>query len=181
MLEPGAILLLAVGLAMDSVSVALALGLELRRERMLHASKLSMSFGAFHIAMPLLGWLLGLSIMDLISMYDHWVAFLILCLVGGAMLLAGEADLSPLGSISLFGLSLATSIDAAAVGLSLYLERVSILSSSVVIGLVVALLTFLAALAGERVGQSLGKWTRVIGGFILISVGLRILMIHLSS
>jgi putative Mn2+ efflux pump MntP len=176
MLDLWAILLLAVGLAMDFVSVAV--GLELGGGRILQASRLSMAFGFFHVAMPLLGWWLGLSIINTISEYDHWVAFLLLTLIGVAIILTEEVEPYLLGVINLLGLSIATSIDAIAVGVSLHLEGVPIIPSSLVIGSIVALLTFAAASAGGRVGRTLGRWTRIVGGIILISVGLRILMIH---
>jgi len=182
MLDPIAVLLLAVGLAMDSVSVAVAVGLRVG-DRLLQASRLSLSFGLSHIAMPMLGWWLGLSIIDLISAYDHWVAFLLLSIIGLSMILGEEREVEPqlLSLLNILGLSIATSIDAVAAGVSLFLEGVPILPSSILIGLVVAILTFIAALLGGRVGRGLGRWTRIIGGLMLISVGLRILIIHLSS
>ncbi len=180
MLDPIAVFLLAVGLAMDSISVAIAVGLKLS-DRLPQASRLSMAFGLSHTAMPMLGWWLGLSIIDLISAYDHWVAFLLLTLIGVAMILREERIESQLlGLLNLLALSIATSIDAIAAGVSLYLEQVPIIPSAFLIGVVVAILTFTAALASERIGRSLGRWTRIVGGFILIFVGLRILMIHLS-
>ncbi len=181
MLDPIAVFLLAVGLAMDSISVAIAVGLKLG-DRLLQASRLSMAFGLSHIAMPMLGWWLGLSIIDLISAYDHWVAFLLLTLIGLTMILR-EEQMEPqlLGLLNLLALSIATSIDAIAAGITLYLEQVPIIPSTLLIGVVVALLTFTAALASGRISRGLGRWTRIVGGFILISVGLRILMIHILT
>ena len=111
-------------------------------------------------------------------MLDPWA---LLLAVGLAMILREEeAEPYLLCGLGFLGLSIATSIDAVAAGLSLYLERVSILPSALLIGSVVASLTFAAALAGGRVGSSMGRWTRVVGGVIFIAVGLRILMIHLA-
>ena len=181
MLDPTAVFLLAVGLAMDSISVAIAVGLKLG-DRLLQAFRLSMAFGLSHIAMPMLGWWLGLSIIDFISAYDHWVAFLLLTLIGLTMIFREEQrEPRLLDLLNLLALSIATSIDAVAAGISLYLEQVPIIPSALLIGVVVAILTFTAALASGRIGRSLGRWTRIVGGFILISVGLRILMIHILT
>jgi len=135
--------------------------------------------------MPILGWSVGTRIAPLVSGIDHWAAFALLAFVGVRMIRSGletDGELHP-GDPSRGGtlvmLSLATSIDAFAVGLSLAMLQVSILYPSIVIGVVTASLSLTGLLAGHILGTAFGKRMEIMGGLILIGIGLRILIAHL--
>ncbi|TRO49951.1 manganese efflux pump [Candidatus Bathyarchaeota archaeon] len=178
-------LLLSVGLAMDAFSVATVTGLSLGRIRISDAARMSISFGAAHIVMPVLGWFLGSTIVGLVSSYDHWVAFLLLLFVGGRMVkegLYGDGEVDPgemLGTVSLMMFTVAVSIDALAVGLSFRLEGLPILVPSLFMGAGTLLFTFVGLLVGNKTGKAFGKRAQIMGGLILIGIGARIVFTHL--
>lgn len=180
------LLLLSVGLAMDAFSVATVTGFGLPHVDYSDASRLSVSFGLFHVFMPVLGWLAGNTVMLIISRYDHWLAFLLLLLVGGRMIFEAVTDGSPvdpsrvLGGLNIILFSLAVSIDSMAVGLSFSLERIAIMVPSIVMGLVTALFTFVGLAIGNKTGRSFGRNAQIVGGVILILIGARIVLTHMS-
>jgi putative Mn2+ efflux pump MntP len=140
--------------------------------------------GKFFWRMPVLGWLAGLSFIDLISGFDHWVAFGLLAFIGGRMIYSARANPkeekeAKLTASVLLILSVATSIDALAVGLSFSLLRVSIITPVILIGVV----TFLLSLTGFSFGNKIGKFfkrkVQAIGGIVLIAIGIKILLEHL--
>lgn len=173
---------LAISLAMDALAVAVATGLTLPRVTHRHVFRLSFHFGLFQFMMPVLGWLAGTSIANYISDYDHWVACALLGFIGGKMLWeafqAPESDTQedPTRGFMLLALSLATSIDALAVGLSLAFLRVPIWMPSIIIGLVAGLLTMAGIRFGSRLGARFEKWAEAGGGVVLIAIGVRILI-----
>jgi putative Mn2+ efflux pump MntP len=178
------ILLISIGLAMDAFAVSLANGMTIRNRRVTTGLIFAGSFGAFQAFMPVLGWLAGLSIIELIAGFDHWLAFGLLIFIGGRMIYAGKAALgedkeTKLTVSTLLLLSVATSIDALAVGLSFSLLRVSITVPVMVIGVV----TFVLSLAGFNFGNKLESFfsrkVKVIGGIVLIGIGIKILLEHL--
>lgn len=187
---------IALGLAMDAFSVAVATGLTLRTVAPRQYFRLSFHFGFFQFLMPILGWLAGSTLVGLISSVDHWIALALLSYVGGKMLKESfdhGPDRGPDGAdsvpehlvkdptrgASLVILSVATSIDALAVGLTLALLEVSILFPAVVIGVVAAALTFVGLRIGRYAGRWLGPWMERVGGVVLIGIGLKILSDHL--
>ncbi|MCX6649017.1 MAG: manganese efflux pump MntP family protein [Candidatus Bathyarchaeota archaeon] len=181
------LLLLAVGLSMDVLSVSAVTGFgvgKMERGKML---KLATAFGAFHVFMPVLGWLAGGSIIDMIAEYDHWVAFLLLAFVGGRMLLEGVRggeEFDPkriLENRSLILFSLAVSVDSVAVGLSFGLGGTPILFPALVIGVTAFAFTLIGVAVGSKTGQWLGRWSQIAGGLILILIGLRVLLSHLMG
>jgi len=180
------ILGLAVGLAMDALAVALATGLVLGRPSPRHVLRLAFAFGLFQFVMPVVGWLAGRSVEAYIRDVDHWVAFSLLGFVGGKMLWEArqnETDAAagdPTRGWMLLVLSLATSIDALAVGLSMAFLEVSVWMPSLVIGLVAFAFTATGVLAGARVGRTLGRWPEVVGGLVLLGIGVKILIEHLG-
>ena len=181
------ILLIAVSLAMDAFAVALSAGTSGHGQKMRPALRMSFYFGFFQFLMPILGWLVGARLERSIKAYDHWVAFGLLALVGGHMLWEAfqreehELPTDPTRGMRLLTLSVATSIDALAVGLSLGMLHISIWYPSVVIGVVTAGLSFLGIYLGNRLRGGLGKRMEMVGGIILILIGLRILISHLFS
>ena len=178
-------LMLAVGLAMDACAVSLGAGASGRSTGGRAAFRLGFHFGLFQFLMPIIGWYLGYSVAHLISAVDHWIAFVLLAVVGGRMVRSGLDSESepgigdPSRGWSLVLLSVATSIDALAVGLSLAMIRVAIWQPAVVIGLVTAGMSVAGLRLGSRLGRAFGRRMEVAGGIILILVGLRILVEHL--
>jgi putative Mn2+ efflux pump MntP len=181
------VLLIAVGLAMDALAVSLGIGTTPYASGRRSMFRLSFHFGFFQFLMPVLGWLGGLSIQSYIANVDHWVAFVLLCFVGGRMLRSGfdangeSHSGDPSRGSMLVLLSIAVSIDALAVGLSLAVMQVSILYPAVIIGIVTGGLSLLGLRMGGRLGRMFGKRMEIIGGFILIGIGLRVLITHLMG
>ena len=178
---------IALGLAMDALAVAIAAGMTLPRVTGRHAFRLSFHFGLFQCLMPILGWLAGRTVDRYIAAFDHWIAFGLLCFLGAKMLWEARGHAQeestrsdPTRGWTLLTLSVATSIDALAVGLSLAFLQVSIWSPSVVIGLVAGGLTFLGIRFGSRLGQQFGHWAERCGGLVLLFIGVRILITHLA-
>lgn len=185
MLDPLTLLAIAFGLAMDAFSVSVASGTTVRSNRGNEAFKIAFSFGAFQAFMPMLGWLAGVKILDFISGVDHWLAFALLILVGCKMIYESAkpencAEKRSLGFFTLLILSIATSIDALAVGLSFALLKVSIITPIIVIGTVTFTLSFLGATLGCRIKSLLSNKIEILGGVILIVIGFKILIEHLA-
>jgi putative Mn2+ efflux pump MntP len=177
---------ISVGLAMDAFAVSIVAGLAVAPVTPRHMFRLAFHFGLFQFMMPIFGWLAGQEMVGYISAYDHWAAFGLLACVGGKMLLEArrekEPDRSadPTRGLMLVALSVATSIDALAVGLSMAFVRVSIWIPSVVIGLVAATLSAVGIGFGSRLGPRWGRRAEFAGGIVLLLVGVRILISHLA-
>ena len=176
---------LALALAMDAFAVALAAGLTLPEMNRRHLFRLGFHFGLFQALMPVIGWLAGLTVAQWIAAYDHWIAFALLAFVGGKMIreaFADDADETaasdPTRGWSLVMLSVATSIDALAVGLTLAMLGVSIWFPALVIGLIAGILTVAGMLLGRRVSGIWGRRVEVFGGLVLCAIGLKILLEH---
>jgi putative Mn2+ efflux pump MntP len=179
------IIIIAVGLAMDACAVSLAAGASGRSRGKRAAFRLSFHFGLFQFLMPVIGWFGGTYVAGPMAAVDHWVAFTLLTLIGGRMIRSSlrDSDPSPLDpsrGAALIGLSLATSIDALAVGFSLAMLQVNIWQPSVAIGLVTAGLSLISLKLGSRLGARFGTRMELAGGILLILIGLRILIQHLS-
>ncbi|MFB0502644.1 MAG: manganese efflux pump MntP family protein [Candidatus Bathyarchaeia archaeon] len=179
-------LLIAFGLAMDSFAVSITSGLTMKNPRVRNALKIAVFFGSFQAFMPVLGWLAGISILDLISGVDHWIALGLLSLIGCKMIYessrieASGKELNPLNGYVLLTLSVATSIDALAIGISLAFLRIPIVTPILIIGIVTFLLSFLGVYAGSRIGHFLERKIETLGGLILIGIGMKILVEHLA-
>jgi len=186
----GAIVLLALGLAMDATAVAAARGLAVPQIRARHVLLVAGFFGGFQALMPVIGWLLGARIGPLVQAWDHWIAFVLLTFIGGKMLwearAAGEEE-SDASSVDHFALrsmlvlAIATSIDALAVGITLPMLDAPLLLSVVTIGVVTAILSVVGLFAGRRFGAMLGKRLDMAGGVVLIGLAFKILFEHLGS
>ncbi len=168
---------------MDAFSVAVTHGLANKSFSLTSALKLGTSFGSFQAFMPILGWLAGVSIIQFISGFDHWVAFGLLCFVGSRMIYesirnGSEKLINSLSLRTLLVLSVATSIDALAVGMSLSFIDVPIVAPAIIIGIVTFALSFAGVYMGSRFGHLLGNKVEILGGTILIIIGLRILIEH---
>lgn len=175
---------IALGLAMDAFSVAIASGLILGTVGRPQLLRMSSAFGFFQFLMPLLGWLAGSAVAAYIADYDHWVAFALLGYVGGKMIwesfsadegrMRGDPTLPP----TLFVLAFATSIDALAVGLSFAILEAPVLLPAIIIGLVAACMTAFGLRLGRLAGDWLGPWMERVGGLVLIAIGIRIVLEH---
>jgi putative Mn2+ efflux pump MntP len=172
---------------MDALAVAIATGILLGKVSGRQTFRLSWHFGLFQFLMPVCGWMAGLSIERYLSGYDHWLAFGLLGFIGGKMIyeaLRGsgvEKSVSdPTRGMSLVFLSVATSIDALAVGLSLGVMRIRIWYPAVVIGMVAGSLTAIGMHLGAPLGNRLGRKMEVFGGIVLVGIGCYILYNHLA-
>ncbi len=181
------ILVIAVGLSMDAMAVSLGVGTTEHVNDRRSKLRLAMHFGIFQCLMTLLGWLAGSAVAQFISTFDHWVAFALLAYVGTTMIRAGSRpdmasyQTNPSKGNMLVMLSVATSLDAMAVGLSMAFLHMSILYPALVIGLVTFGLSIAALFLGNRLGEKFGKKMEVIGGIVLIGIGLEILVTHLLN
>jgi len=175
---------IAMALAMDAFAVALGAGLTLSPLSGRHLFRLGFHFGLFQALMPILGWLAGMTVQHWIAAYDHWIAFGLLGFVGGKMIWEafkeeeGEDATDPTRGLTLVMLSIATSIDALAVGLSLAMLGISIWVPSLVIGLVAGAFTVAGMLLGRRLGAMWGRGVEVFGGLVLCGIGIKILLEH---
>lgn len=178
------ILGISVALAMDAFAVALAAGAVISPITGRHLFRLGFHFGLFQALMPIGGWLLGMTVQKWISAYDHWIAFGLLAFVGGRMVLEAFEDdeektpSDPTKGMTMVMLSVATSIDAFAVGLSIAMLGVSVWVPAAVIGLVAGVLTVAGMLMGRRLGEKWGKRVEICGGLVLCLIGLKILLEH---
>lgn len=179
------IFLISLGLSMDCFAVSLGFGAT-RQLKWKDVLKMASFFGFFQGLMPLIGWLIGQSIQSFISSFDHWIAFGILAFIGLRMILESfrigeeKKSLDIRKTPVLLSLSLATSIDALATGVSFGFIRVNIFQAIVTI----TLITFLNSVAGARLGEKStfipAKWAEILGGIVLFVIGLKILLEHLN-
>ena len=179
---------IAFALAMDAFAVSI--GVSLTQDNLTRRSilRLAFFFGFFQFMMPILGWMAGKSILVYIRAVDHWMAFVLLLLIGIKMIyesmkgqeIARGSRADPTRGFSLFILSIATSIDALAVGLSFAVLETSILSSALIIGVVAFFMSLVGARIGPLLGKVIGKWAELAGGVILIFIGIKILIEHLK-
>jgi putative Mn2+ efflux pump MntP len=177
------ILLIAVSLSLDCFAVAVAGSISMPKITRRQVLRVSFSFGFFQLAMLVVGWLLGRTLVDIVESFAHWVAFGLLALVGARMIWESfesdendrqSADISK--GLALLGLSIATSIDSLAVGLSLAFLESRVLIAAIAIGSVAFLFTAAGFYFGNRIGKLLGRRAEVVGGIVLIGLGLRILL-----
>jgi len=180
---------IAVALAMDAFAVSISYGCSPVKMHLKNAFIISFFFGAFQAFMPVIGWFSGKAFALLIKEYDHWIAFTLLLIIGLRMIIEGFKERGPeelceqnidLGYKKLLVLSVATSIDALAVGLSLSLIGSPIALPAVIIGTVTFSMSFVGIRAGLKLRHVLGRKSEILGGIILIFIGSRILFEHLS-
>jgi putative Mn2+ efflux pump MntP len=179
------VIIIALGLAMDAFAVSITSGLTIKILRIRYAFRIALFFGLFQAVMPVMGWLAGYGMKDMITAYDHWIAFGLLGFIGGRMIYESfskkivDRPCDPMTIYKLLLLSIATSIDALAVGLTLSFLNVEIIMPSVIIGLVTFGLSFAGVFLGNRFGHFFENKIELIGGIILISIGIKILVEHL--
>jgi putative Mn2+ efflux pump MntP len=178
------IFLISLSMAMDAFAVSLCSGLKIGPGPR-PVFRIAFHFGLFQALMPIIGWLFGNTIEPLLKGFDHWVAFGLLAFVGIRMIRSGlgkdegESQKDPSRGWTMVMLSIAVSIDALAVGLSLAFLRVTIWTPALVIGLVTGALSLIGLRVGNGVGKRFGKPVEILGGLVLIGIGVRIVMSHL--
>jgi len=179
------VIVIAIGLAMDTFAVSIVSGSASKQVRVKQALRMAFFFGGFQLVMPLVGALAGLTLKKYIAGYDHWVAFGLLAAVGSKMIYesfkvksAGK-NLNLSNIFVLLVLSVATSIDALAVGITLSLITSSIGTAVIIIGLITFTLSYLGVFIGQKIGHFFEHKIEAIGGLVLIGIGLKILLEHL--
>jgi manganese efflux pump family protein len=179
------ITLISIGLAMDALAVSLGIGTARQIANLRGKIRLAVHFGIFQSGMTILGWLAGATIDHYVEAIDHWIAFALLGYVGIGLIRSGlNKDGSafrqdPSTGRTLIILSLATSMDAFAVGLSIALLNVSVLHSAIMIGVVTLVLSILGLFTGTSLGKTFGKRMEILGGLILLGIGMEIVFTHI--
>ena len=179
------IIIIAVGLAMDAFAVSIVSGAAYKQLKIKHAFRLAVFFGGFQALMPLIGSLAGLSIKQYIANYDHWVAFAFLSAVGCRMVYESskikpdDKNFDPSNIFTLLILSIATSIDALTVGITLPLLALSLIKAVIIIGLITFLLSYIGVSVGRKFGHFFESKIEALGGLVLIALGAKILLEHL--
>lgn len=184
------LLLISLGLSMDAFAVSMAAGIHRHIRGFRPAFRLWFHFGLFQCLMAVLGWFLGASLGGVVEAWDHWVAFVLLSIVGSKMIQGGMQPPETEGEsptetpkndisrgLSLMSLSIGTSLDAMAVGVSLGMMDIAIWESSIVIGLVTALLSLIGLRIGRFLGGRFGKRMEVTGGIVLLLIALKLLIV----
>ncbi|MEG2951206.1 MAG: manganese efflux pump MntP family protein [Clostridia bacterium] len=183
------LIFIAIGLSMDAFAVALCKGLCMKKLNLAHATIIALFFGVFQGVMPLLGWFLGTQFEHYITPVDHWIAFALLCYIGGKMIWDALHESSEgvactsepkLNLRELFVLAIATSIDALAVGITFAFLKVDIVPAVLLIGGITFVLSFAGVVIGHKFGNRFQKKAEVAGGAVLILIGTKILLEHLG-
>jgi putative Mn2+ efflux pump MntP len=179
------IILIAVGLAMDAFAVSIANGMTATIQKRKNALVMASSFSVFQMLMPIAGWLAGLAMAELIMGVDHWVAFILLTIIGAKMIYESakkenSKQDSSLRIHTLLTLSVATSIDALMVGLSFAFLETALAIPIVTIGIVTFALSFTGYLFGNVLGKIFKSKIKAVGGIILLLIGIKIFLEHLA-
>lgn len=178
---------IALGLAADAFAVSVSSGLAIKHMKVNKALKIALFFGGFQALMPLLGWRAGMTLSSFISAIDHWIAFCLLSFIGGRMIYeswqceACEKKFNPLDTSTLLTLSIATSLDALAVGIGLAVLNSSIAPAVTAIGFITFFLAFFGVFLGHKFGNLFENKIEIVGGAILILIGSKILFEHLTA
>jgi len=193
------ILLVALSLSMDAFAVSLTAAACTKNLRRYHMLRAAFAFGLFQFLMPLAGWFIGNAFSGLIGSFDHWIAFGLLAIVGGKMLVEvyeewkdqPDPDTCPTGDAEkkldikskriVLVLAVATSIDALAVGMSFSLVGQRAIQPSLIIGLVTFFLCCAGFFFGKKIGVILGRYAQLGGGVVLLGIGTKILLTHLTG
>jgi len=184
-MELVSIILLALGLSVDSFAASVCCGLTIKKIHFFQAFKIAFFLALFQGGMPVVGWFTGWELKDLIKDFDHWIAFTLLAGIGSKMIYESltckekNSSFNPLKLIVLLGISVATSIDALVIGLSLALVDVVIWFPAIIIGGVTFVVSMLGMLLGKKIGSKMSRKFEIAGGIVLIAIGLRILIEHL--
>ena len=179
---------IGIGLAADAFAVSVCKGLSMRKFILKNAIIIGLYFGIFQALMPLLGYYLGVNFQSVVESIDHWIAFILLSIIGGKMVIESmnskkvhEEDYNEnINFKTMFLLALATSIDALAVGITMAFLEVNIFRSIVIIGSITLVLSMAGVKIGNKFGDKFQNKAEIIGGIILILIGTKILLSHLG-
>ena len=179
------LLIIAVGVSMDAFAISICKGLSVKRMHPSYVISAALWFGGFQALMPLIGYFVGISFADMVSEVDHWIAFVLLAIIGGKMIKEAcqkdeDCEYNPdFSTKTMFLLAVATSIDALAVGVSFAFLGVDIWVSVLVIGLMTGAFSALGVQLGNIFGCRFKSKAEFVGGLILIAIGLKVLLEHL--
>ncbi|WP_315707447.1 manganese efflux pump MntP [Brenneria uluponensis] len=184
-----ATLILAFGMSMDAFAASIGKGATLHKPRFSEAIRTGLIFGIIEAITPLIGWALGFYASRFIAEWDHWIAFSLLLILGGRMIVGGmknkdTCQCEKISKHSLFILictAIATSLDALAIGVGLAFLQVNIFHTAMAIGCATMIMVTFGMLIGRHVGPILGKKAEIIGGLVLIGIGCNILYEHLIN
>ena len=179
------IILIGIGLAMDAFAVSTCKGLSMKKMNLKNAIIIAFFFGIFQAVMPIIGYFLGTTLSGFVEKIDHWISFFLLSVIGGNMIKnSGDDEIEKRNDKvdikTMLILSIATSIDALAVGVTFAFFEVNLLQSVVIIGLITFVLSIMGVIIGNKFGDKLQNKAELIGGIILILIGLKILLEHLG-
>lgn len=182
--------LLGIGLAMDAFAVSVCKGLGMRRLNKKQTLIIGLYFGGFQALMPLIGWLLGSQFQKYITSIDHWIAFILLSIIGGKMMIEAIREWNeeetvdvidaPLDHKNMLVLAVATSIDALAVGITFAFLDTPIIEAITIIGITTMIISIIGVVVGNFFGSRYKSKAEFIGGLILVLLGLKILLEHLG-
>ena len=180
------IFLTGVALAMDAFAVSICKGIKMKKLKWSHLVIIAIFFGGFQMLMPLIGWLLGSQLVQYIEAFDHWIAFVLLAIIGGNMIKESldkdTCEMDPDFSFkTMLMMAIATSIDALAVGVSFAFLKVNIWTAILVIGLTTAAFSGVGLKLGNVFGCRYKSKAELAGGIILVLIGLKILIEHLLA
>ncbi|PIJ50748.1 hypothetical protein BL250_09440 [Erwinia sp. OLTSP20] len=185
-----ATIILALGMSMDAFAAALGKGATLYRPGLKEALRTGLIFGVIEALTPLIGWSIGIVASQYVMAWDHWVAFFLLFMLGGRMVLEGLRKKTPgeqqdipqrHGFLLLATTAVATSLDALAVGVGLAFLQVNIVTTALAIGTATTIMAATGILLGRFLGPVMGKWAEITGGLVLIGIGGSILVEHLTA
>ena len=179
------IILISIGLAMDAFAVSICKGLSMKKINWKSTIIIAIYFGLFQAIMPVFGYLLGSSFSVIVQKLDHWIAFILLAIIGGNMIKESKDDETEkrndkVDFKTMILLAIATSIDALAVGITFAFFKVNIVVSITIIGIITFILSFIGVIIGNKFGYKFQNKAEFIGGMILIIIGLKILLEHLG-
>ncbi len=168
---------------MDSFAVSVSQGLLMNRFRIKRAFLIAILFGGFQAIMPMIGWILGLRIADIMQHFDHWIAFTILFLIGSKMILESSAlcnkkteKVQSASFATLLVFAVATSIDAFAIGLSFSIIGITIITPIIIIGIITFVFSYIGVFIGSKIGHISENKIEALGGIIIIAVAIRTLL-----
>ena len=179
------IIAIGIGLAMDAFAVSICKGLSMKKIDWKKAIIIALYFGVFQALMPVLGYFLGSTFSSFVQSVDHWIAFILLAIIGGNMIKDSTDDEvekrnDKVDVKTMLLLAIATSIDALAVGVTFAFFEVNLLLSISIIGIITFVLSFLGVIIGNKFGDKFQNRAELAGGIVLIIIGLKILLEHLG-
>lgn len=179
------LILISIGLAMDAFAVSICKGISMKKMNWKKAGIIGLYFGGFQALMPLVGYLLGVGFEEIVTSIDHWIAFILLGILGFNMIKEAfsseeEGKDDSVSFKVMIPLAIATSIDALAVGITFAFLRVNILVAICLIGIITFVISALGTKIGNKFGNKYEKRAMIIGGVILIILGIKILLEHLG-